>query len=131
MSLDRLADLTRPDTISIQTTLEVPRERIADTLCCALEGGSSFWVEKFQPARYPEGCEWGHEAVAAGASFSIVFDGGEELDIQVNDMLWKNTLQLMATEFPKHFGDMMGEVEDAQTGDILFQLLCFGEMVYG
>jgi hypothetical protein len=40
-------------------------------------------------------------------------------------------LALMAEKEPRHFGDFMGENDDATTSDVFLQLCLFGEVVYG
>lgn len=122
------------ESITITAPVEVPRERIAGTLCCALEGGSTYWCmsQMTDFDSLPEGveAEWAHEAIAFEAPF--IFRVHEEPDEQVKPKLsLSEALNLMATEYPRHFGDMVGNTEDAETGDILFQLICFGEIVYG
>jgi len=119
------------ETFSVPCTIEVPIDRVADTLCAALEGGSNYWCEEFMPARYPEGVEWGHEAIAMCVPFHIVHEAGEILHIPGGKKHMMDTLLKMYQEFPRHFWDMEAGNEDAETGDVLFQLLCFGEVVYG
>jgi len=117
------------ESITITAPVEVPIERIADTLCCALEGGSNYWIEA-QVTQFTDlEVEWAHEAMAHGAKFAIkLFEEDEyqnpKLDITA-------ALTLMATDHPADFKNMINENEDAETGDILFQLICFGEIVYG
>lgn len=116
----------------VKTTVHVDRERVADLVCGALEGGSNYWCDKFEPDSYPEGCEWGHEAVGCGAGFRIYYEDFEECTrVPPGSEPIEKALQLMAEEFPRHFGDFMGETDDAETSDVFFQLLCFGEVVYG
>ena len=62
----------------VKYTVHVDRERVADLMVGALEGGSTYWCDKFEPDSYPEGCEWGHEAVACGAGFRIYYEDFEE-----------------------------------------------------
>lgn len=111
-------------------SFQISRERIGDLVCNALEGGSTYWLDGFKPDSYPEGTSWGHEAVAHGADFTIRFDCGEKQHVVSGSRL-ANALELMARKYPKHFADFLNENDDADTGDVFFQLLCFGEVVYG
>lgn len=115
-------------TIVVAYTVNVTRDRIADTLCAALEAGSTYWCEKVRVSDY-RGYEWAHEAIAASSPFS--FKVFEEAAFQYPKLTLGAAVRKLAEDFPRHFGDMMGETEDAETGDALFQLLCFGEIVYG
>ena len=124
--------------LNLNVTVSINRKRLGDLICCALEGGSNYWCDGFKPDIYPipEGesnsVEWGHEAVAHGASFTIEHDfDGIELHITNNDEHLVRTMELMATKYPAYWNDFMTENEDASTGDVFFQLLCFGEIVYG
>lgn len=114
---------------SITAPIEVPYERVAATLCAALEGGVNYWCRKQEPFDYPAGAEWGHEAIAQGAEFRFWVHEEDEEKRPIQSV--KEALALMAQEHPRHFGDLVGETEDAETGDVLFQLICFGEIVYG
>lgn len=119
------------EAITITAPVEVPIEFVADTLCCALEGGSTYWCEAqgTQLTDMPDGVEWAHEAMALGAKFEFkVFEEDEVMQPKLDIAA---ALSLMASEYPRHFGDLVGETGDAETGDILFQLICFGEIVYG
>lgn len=119
------------DAITIKPAIKVPVERVAYTLCAALEGGSNYWIEG-QTTNFdnmPAGVEWAHEAIAHGAQF--IFKIFEEDDYQKPEKTVAEALVLMATDHATHFKDMINENEDAETGDILFQLICFGEIVYG
>jgi hypothetical protein len=119
------------ETITVNAPVTVPRQRIADTLCAGLEGGVNYWCEGqcTQFTDMPEGVEWAHEAIANDAKFT--FKVFEEEDHQNPAMTVAAAVQLMATDHAEDFGNMVGENEDAETGDILFQLICFGEIVYG
>ena len=117
-------------TLTVPTT--IPLERVADMLCCALEGGSTYWCYSFKPESYPKGTTYGHEAVAHGVPFVIEHeDDGPPLAIANSRGRITGTLQLMADKYPSHWADLIGERDDADTGDVFFQLLCFGEVIYG
>jgi hypothetical protein len=117
------------NTIKVTVPLDVPVQRVADTLCAALEGGVNYWCRKQEPFDYPAGAEWGHEAIAQGAEFR--FWVHEEAREKRPALTIKEALEKMAAYHPDHFWDLIDETEDAETGDVLFQLICFGELVYG
>jgi hypothetical protein len=37
----------------------------------------------------------------------------------------------MRDQYPRHFADLVGEDDDAITGDVWLQLAVFGEVIYG
>ena len=116
-------------TVKMETV--VTTDRVADLLCCALEGGSTYWCEAFKPDHYPEGTEYGHEAVAHGAPFRVKPDGEKWIQVHNSAEVLEETLQLMANTQPNAWRDFVQENEDAITGDVFFQLLVFGEVIYG
>lgn len=119
--------------ILVPSVVAITRERIAYTLCAALEGGSTYWCASVNVSDY-RGYEWAHEAIAASAPFTftvlIEYDD-EESEPKHPAFTLSQALKAMADDFPNQFDDMVDENEDAETGDVLFQLLCFGEVVYG
>lgn len=131
MELEGIAAEEAAEGYTVRTETSVPLDRVADLLCCALEGGSTYWCERFKPERYPEGTNWGHEAAAHGVPFMIEHGDDGVLRVINSRANITNALQLMADHQPRHWQDFINENEDADTGDVFFQLLCFGEVVYG
>ncbi len=43
----------------------------------------------------------------------------------------KGGVKIMAEKYPRHFGDWIGENDDATTGDVFLQCCLFGEVIYG
>jgi len=118
--------------IPVKTNTYVSIDQLCDTLCSALEGGSTYWCYSFEPERYVEGTEWGHEQVALGVPFEIgVVDEDERIKVDNSKAHLSDALQYMADEYPLEFESMVRDVGDAYTGDLLFQIICFGEVVYG
>jgi len=115
--------------------VEIPFQRIADIMCGALEGGSTYWCDQCQiewdsPEAKPDEIEWGHEAIAAGAPFMISHNDENEL-IPNSKARVEKALQVMADKYPEHFANFVGETDDAETSDVFFQTLCWAEIVYG
>lgn len=110
----------------------IPRERVADVLCSALEGGSNYWCSRVDVFEWPE-AEWAHEAIANGGKFQVQHfceDDDELLDIMGEEEVTSG-LKLLASKWPAAFGRIINEQDDAYDADMLFQLICFGEVVYG
>lgn len=105
-------------------------------------GASDYWLSKFDntrtPTRVKRDCDcpatntnhWAHCEVLRGNGFFKLTeeDGGKKMAIGISHI--KKGLQLMADNFPKHFGDVIAENEDSHTADLLLQLACFGEEKY-
>lgn len=115
---------------AVKTTTYVDMSEVADTICAALEGGSTYWCHGFKPERYVEGTEWGHEQVALGVPFRIMHDD-EVLRVDNSKAHMQDALSKMARVYSQQFWDLTRGLGDADTGDTLFQIICFGEVVYG
>lgn len=49
----------------------------------------------------------------------------------VNLKMLKKGLERMASEYPKHYADIVNNNDDADTADVLLQLATLGEIKYG
>jgi hypothetical protein len=103
-----MADQT--NAVRVKTTVEVPRERIADLLCCAMEGGIGYWaraIEYRAPAgggelprdiggswdkgifvehiHYPMCQEDGVGLVLADADFARLIEDLDDVDCELSD----------------------------------------------
>lgn len=128
--------------------LEIPRSRISDLLCSALEGGSSYWCSidrKNKPKNLAFRSDEEHIyehldfPLNEGGSLtiSVLKDSEGTLTIEDTESFTLNLesitngLVIMATDCPRHFGDFMAETDDATTGDVFLQCCLFGEVIYG
>ena len=122
----------------MKVTIEMPEQRIQDLLCNAFEGGSNYWYV-INGKNYPEGqtkeslgIEFEHlELPFKGGSLIVGDFDGDEGDKVLDLKAIKKGLRIMANKHPRHFGDWLGENDDATTGDVFLQCCLFGEVVYG
>jgi hypothetical protein len=98
--------------------ISVPDRIIIDTLISAIEGGIYNWCSAAMLSAPEPLCARFQEA-----------DGGAVFEFTTAD--WPRVVALMATKTPRHYASMVGERGDAETGDVLVQLACFGELKYG
>lgn len=105
-------------------SLLIKRETIENLFISACEGGSNYWCKEIKP-------KGGGDAYAAMFAGFIAVDGESEKKINVTPTKIKKAVQLMAAKEPRHFADVLGENEDATTGDVFLQLCCFGKVIYG
>ena len=121
------------DTVRVSMpAVVVPRERLEDLMCSALEGGITYWADAVKVlGDWPEGCEWAHEAIARGCEFVVYH--GEENDVVLDHAcnLLPKALGKLAVEYPHQWALFLEEQDDAETADLVFQLYVFGEVVYG
>lgn len=111
-------------------------QRIQDLLCCALEGGSNYWIAGYRK-EYPIGkargdYEFPHLELPLAEGGSLIISPGEGEEPRTLDRVaCFRGLQIMAEKYPKHFADFLAENEDADTGDIFLQCALFGEVIFG
>lgn len=122
----RLADT---DTVRFETTIEVPKQRLRDLLCSAVEGGTNYWAQVSDLDRDEPDLEYN------AATFHELTDddsGYVETGVKVTYLSLLRGLQLAASgTYARHFSDFMQENDDATTADVIVQLTIFGEVKYG
>lgn len=131
-------------TITITPGLGFTVERIADLLCCALEGGSNYWylIKEFRkPATMTNRTDadrvfkhLDYPTNEGGGLLITTLEGDENngatewwLDLPT----MQRGLTVLAEKYPTHFADFAAENDDATTGDVFLQCCLFGEVVYG
>lgn len=127
--------------------VEIPikRERVADLLIAAFEGGSNYWyqIEGYEVPPVVKAHVMGGPMVYKYADYPLC-DGGAVVvsDAKVKAarkmtkvrLDWarvKGGLEAMAVKYPKHFGLWLSEDDDANTADVFLQCCVFGDLVYG
>jgi hypothetical protein len=134
----------KPAPIPFQLMVTPDKQRVADLLCSALEGGSNYWyqIEKFITPPTPV-AHTGLDGIYRHVDYPLC-DGGAIVvsdrrgaspdDVKTTTVDWprlQEGLRLMAERYPRHFGDWLAERDDADTGDVFLQLCVLGEVVYG
>ncbi len=124
--------------IEVKCNHQVEEQRVQDLLCCALEGGSNYWISSYEK-RYPEGQT--RESLGIGyPHLELPFKGGSLLihsgdggpgDKVLDIEAIKRGLQLLADKFPQYWSDFMQDNEDADAGDAFLQLALFGNIIFG
>lgn len=139
----------------IETKTELTDELIAGVLVSAFEGGIGYWAcieqvtfrvapqsDLTEPGWLMVGDE-GHPSYIAGSLLPggdvAISDTEDDQNAEAHPKLYhinreavSRGLHLMANgEFRQHFNDIIKEIYDATTGDILIQLAVFGEVKYG
>lgn len=136
-----------PFTFILPVNVVVTYQQVADALCCAFEGGS-FWptvINKTAPPALAFRSEPGDRVyplydfpLNEGGSLTIIAEFDGERDEVDGKTEWELNLQTIAagllivqSNFPEIFRQLLTENEcDANTGDMLLQVCCFGTEVY-
>ncbi len=118
--------------------IEINEETISDTLCSAFEGGSNYWLRSTRsevngdrPSKV-----YRHDVpLIEGGRVICTLDEAHDKSGQTEYVLDRAALergiQVMREKHAKHFGDMLAENGDADTGDVFLQCCLFGTVVYG
>lgn len=137
---------------------KIPRDKVADLLCSALEGGSNYWYEingkvegDFQYfGEYNEpktkylhlypfqdgGALYITDARADNPTLKIPvrLDFGrmyKGLQIWADDALHAQDKDRSDSAHARYWGDFIANNTDAETGDIFLQYCIFGKIIYG
>ncbi len=123
--------------------LEISKQRIADMMVGAIEGGSAHWCAGvYLKTRMPMSAKaqtgpWYSRPAVYESEFVIEVhesDDTREEGVAVHSLTrpsFQRGLRLMAKYGGQHFGDMMAETDDATTADVFLQFVALGEIRYG
>lgn len=124
----------------IKIEMKVSEQQITDQLCNALEGGANYWY--FLPDLTMLDSNTKNWPLAD--RIMNVIKQGKSIPIYDIEECKENTrlgylnlkgiekgLEIMSTEYPGIFEEIINENGDANTGDIFLQLSVMGKIVYG
>jgi hypothetical protein len=122
----------------IKTIQNIPYNRIGDLLCTAIEGGIGYWCtinDCIKPETisfcWDENYTYKYIDYPLNGGSIILLDNETEDSYELYRGRIHQGLQIMATDYPKHYADFLNENEDAATGDVFIQCCVFGEVIYG
>jgi hypothetical protein len=107
--------------IDLAITFRISEGTLHHQVVSSIEGGSGYWARIDVGAHQPG---WRNYFDA-----EFTEDSGETHKLSLDKL--KAGLAIMATKYPHHFKDVLGETGDATTGDVLVQCALFGKIVYG
>jgi hypothetical protein len=143
---------------TLQTSVTLPVDRIADLLICALEGGINYWVilpisgslEVVEPTNWEyededskgSGDHYRHEYPLNPGGAILFLDPDDNASmfpdteskakrLRLDRESIQKGLTILAEKYPWHFTNILNEDDDAETADVFVQCCLFGEIVYG
>lgn len=127
--------------ITIPIEVAVPLTDLADVLTTCVEGGSTYWLDPGLDAK-DISCSWGEDNTTASLRFDIDYDGKgwkthivtpkdleRGLRLALNDPTKLGAPLRAALSALVCSGDL--GAADVDEADVILQLTCFGEVVYG
>ena len=118
----------------VEVNITVTEDNLV-TLFSDADSGAAWWARiRYKFPAYVKGCCYEEKLVDFvmnhGGTF-IIEDVEEETEYIIHKMTVVGALQLMSEKHPDDFFNLLSGNDDATTGDIFFQLLCFREVIYG
>ena len=124
----------------INRRIEISDELIEYILCAAFEGGITYWAENVSCKDNKDMKEvggWKHEYLTKTKKKDAVMyihetETGEKYPITKKSII--DALQKMDSpeyKYTKALGRILDETYDAGDADLVLQMACFGEVVYG
>ena len=124
----------------INRRIEISDELIENILCCAFEGGITYWAENVSCKDREDMKKvggWKHEYLTKTKLKDAVMyihesETGEKHPITKKSII--DALQKMDTpeyNYTKALNRLLNDGWDADDADIVVQTACFGEVVYG
>ena len=115
-----------------QIMADEKEQLLKDLLCTALEGGSNDWYVILNDNQEEEGANSIHETPFTPCGFLLVADKEANDDqVRVDREQINKGWAIMERDYPKHYNRAMDESWDAETADVFFQCVCWGEVVFG
>lgn len=111
----------------MKIAIEVDQKLVQDVLVSGLEGGSGYWLQ-IRNDITPMGKDYIKTLFTTGL---MVQDLETKKKVKLTKARIEKAVRLMAQNAPSHFGNMMQEYFDAETGDVLLQLAVNGKVLYG
>ena len=118
--------------------VKVSPEIIQNTLCSAFEGGSNYWYRiedyvkpKSLKVRSDKKQVFKHLDYPMNEGGAVIIkdmEGGKIYHLTLKQI--EEGLKSMSEKHPRHFGDMLNENGDGDTGDVFLQCCLFGDTVY-
>jgi hypothetical protein len=133
---------------TFDVTIAIPRERLYSLIVSANEQGSGYWARVIR-VHVPDGADtlwmddpgdlkvWPqHGAALCGGSvlYGVVDDATGELTTErctLDSRSIARGLQVMQEKHPRHFFDVIGENDDAETADVFLQCCLLGKVQFG
>ena len=124
--------------MQITVKVEITTQQVVDLISCAFEGGSNYWCHSAIRVDGAVGSIYEPEFWDNGGQLIMAYDDPDADD--EGDCTGSKTiglpeleagLAIMAEKYPSHFGDLMNDNTDADTGDCFLQCVILGDVVYG
>ena len=108
-------------------------EQIDYWLSGAFEGGSNYWCESIEVKDNDyKGCKYASECVSKGGTIIVTLYDECEEKAKITKKDISNALAWMSeNKYTKCLDRLLNDKYDADDSDVIFQVACFGKVIYG
>lgn len=126
--------------MNVKVEINLSYRRIADLICCAIEGGIGYWACLTEVGMGKNDVKpWDDDYTPDYIAAPLCTDGFvkfiDEEDDNKEYILNRETIEkgfnIMRDKHAWHFANFMSENEDSITGDVFAQCCLLGDVVYG
>ena len=110
----------------INIRIEIKDKQIDSWLCGAFEGGSNYWCDGIEVKDNDyKGTEYASDCISKGGTIIVE-------DKEINKQSILDALEWLSNnKYTKVLDRLINDGYDADDSDILFQVACFGDVIYG
>jgi len=107
-------------------------KQIDHWLCGAFEGGSNYWCEGIEVKDNDyKGTKYASECVSKGGKIIVsLYECKEKAEISKKD-IYKALTWMSKNKYTKCLDRLLNDRYDADDSDVIFQVACFGKVIYG
>ena len=115
----------------INIKIEIKDEQIDNWLCTAFEGGINYWCDSVEVKDNDyKGTKYASECISKGGV--IIVNDYPPSNIKVNkSSILQALVWLSNNKYTKVLDRLINGGYDADDADVLFQVACFGRVIYG
>ena len=120
--------------VNIKKTIHITPEDIDDIMCCALEGGITYWCSKAEVIGEYLG-EYASEQISRGGTLKLYDEDGQAYELTKAKLLNGIKLAIEQDYYPHyhwHVDQVLDGCQiDGEVADAIVQLALFENVIYG
>lgn len=111
----------------INIRISISDEQIDSWLCTAFEGGINYWCDGIEVKDNDyKGTDYASDCISKGGIIIVEEDKEISKENILDALVW-----LSLNKYTKVLDRLLNQRYDAVDADVLFQVACFGDVIYG